>query len=71
MGRKEELEKLMKEAEEIKEQLRPWRGKVMTWREAEKYGWGEKETRLQIRLWTIGYLINKLRWEEKCGREEK
>ena len=49
------VEELEKEAEQLEEKLKPWRG--LTMEEAIAKGWGEEQDRLQSRLWEIGYQI--------------
>ena len=44
-----------KEADKLYKELSKWRG--MTWKEAEKKGFGEKEKTKQRRLWHLGYEI--------------
>ena len=48
-------EKLEREARQLKERLKLWRG--LTLEQAITKGWGEEQERLQSRLWQIGYLI--------------
>jgi hypothetical protein len=55
------------EATDLKEALKRFTG--MTIKEAQNYGWGEKEDRLQGRLWILGYKITDLK--NKISKNEK
>jgi len=56
---KQRLLKTEKEADKLQKELSKWRG--MTWKEAEKTGFGIKEKAKQVKLWDLGYRIVNLK----------
>jgi hypothetical protein len=60
-----ELKEKEKEADKLYNELSKWRG--MTWKEAEKKGFGEVEKQKQQRLWHLGYEIVRLKTKLNTG----
>ena len=53
-----EIQKIKDRITKIKRTLKPWRG--MTWKEAQKHGFGKKEKKLQQELWYLGYTLHQI-----------
>lgn len=59
MEDKKSIGNLIARSGEIKELLKSWRG--ITLSEAREKGWGPEQEKLQVELWNVGRLINRVK----------